>query len=121
MKHVVDIQKEGKTVVQGCRVATDFVSRLVGLMASREGATMLFPKCNSIHTFFMPRAIDVVFIEDKGRVLEVIASLKPWRFLAPRWKAKYVLELDSGFAQKVGIQMGSQLACAAQEDKRRWF
>ena len=50
--------------------ATTFKERLYGLMGKTNiSYGMLFPKCNSIHTFFMKEAIDVVGLNEKNEVI----------------------------------------------------
>ena len=44
---------------------TTFFSRLKGFMFERNiNKALLFNKCNSIHTFFMKEAIDVIFCDE---------------------------------------------------------
>ena len=108
------ITLDGKIVVAECRIARDPISRFLGLMGKTKvvaGTGVLFPKCNSIHTFFMRMPIDVVFIDDKGVVKEVIDGLKAWRMLLPRSKVRHTLELGSGHAKNLGIKTGVVLRC----------
>lgn len=108
------ILMNGQTIVGDCRVATDAFSRFLGLMGKKnvaKGSGVLFPKCNSIHTFFMRIPIDVVFIDGEGEVKEVIQALGAWRMLLPRFKAKHILELGAGHARDFGIRAGTRLKC----------
>ena len=41
------------------KVCTKFKDRLIGNMFKKNIQDMCFPKCNSIHTFFMFKPIDV--------------------------------------------------------------
>jgi uncharacterized membrane protein (UPF0127 family) len=104
--------KDGRTLIPTCRVATDFFSRFMGLMGrSSIGAdeALVFPRCNSIHTFFMRFPIDVVMVDAQGKVVDVIAHLGPWRMLLPRWNAKHVIELRADRSRELGIVPGTQL------------
>lgn len=95
-------------------VANSPWSRFLGLMGRKSipaDEAMVFPKCNSIHTFFMRFPIDVVMVGADGKVVEVIESLKAWRLLFPRWKAKHVIELRAGRARELGICVGTLLKC----------
>jgi len=97
-----------------CWVASNFISRLMGLMCRMElsdDEAVVFPRCNSIHTCFMYFPIDVVFVAQNGEVLEVLESLRPWRFLIPRRKARHAIEMGSGVAARKGICLGMQLKC----------
>lgn len=103
-----------EVVIPRCWLARDFFSRFLGLMGRtdlpREEA-VLFPKCNSIHTFFMRFPIDVAFVSKDGTVVEVVEGLTPWRMLAPRWSAAHVIETRSGLCRELGITTGAKLEC----------
>lgn len=104
------------------RVANRYLARLRGWMGRRNfapGEGLLFPHCNSVHTYFMFVPIDVVFLKEaspKGErplVLEVLSlrpQVRPWRPLPlAEWKASYTLELPAGVAQAWGLQTGDRL------------
>ena len=68
----------------------------MGRKALAPGEGLWIEPCSSIHTCFMRFPIDVVFLDEKLSVVRVIASMKPWRFSTWVWKARSVLELESG-------------------------
>jgi uncharacterized protein len=70
---------------------------------------MVFPKCNSIHTFFMRMPIDVVLVDAKGVVVGVEENLAPWRLLLPRKATRHVLELKAFRSRELGIKTGMAL------------
>lgn len=97
-----------------CRVARDFFSRLMGLMGRKTipaDEALLFPKCNSIHTFFMRFPIDVIFVSKDGTVVDVIEAMAPWRMLLPRQGAKHTIEMAGGRSRELGIEKGARLGC----------
>ena len=60
----------------------DFAVRL-GLMGRAhlpEGGALIFPGEKAVHTHFMRFPIDVVFYDRDMVVVDVIDSLRPWRF-----------------------------------------
>ena len=72
--------------------------RLLGLAFRRyppHGWALLFPRCRSVHTFGMRFAIDVVFLDSRGRVVRVVCGLRPGRIVLCR-RAESVLELRAG-------------------------
>lgn len=96
-----------------CRVqmAERFGARLRGLLFRPPLAlpqALLIRPCNSVHTFWMGYALDVVFLDRDGQVLRVRAHLKPWR-AASLHPAHAVLELAAGGAATWGIRPGSRL------------
>jgi uncharacterized protein len=92
-------------------VARSFFARLGGLLALprlRGGQALVLAPCNSVHTLFMRYAIDVVFIDKQGRVLDLVANLRPWR-AAWCWRAHAAVELASGQALANGLVPGALL------------
>jgi hypothetical protein len=85
--------------------AESFGSRLFGLLARRRlsrGEALLLAPCASVHTCFMRYAIDVVFLNRRGRVLKVVERLPPWRWTGCRG-AHATLELRAGQARLHGL------------------
>jgi uncharacterized membrane protein (UPF0127 family) len=78
-------------------VAKDFRTRLRGL-AWRERVTagpgLLFPHCSSVHTFGMRFALDIYFLDEQGRVLDLRRRVPPRRVLWRRG-ASAILEIPS--------------------------
>jgi uncharacterized protein len=91
--------------------ADSFFARLGGLLALprlRENQALVLAPCNSVHTFFMRYAIDVVFVDKQGRVLKLVEHLAPWR-AAGCWRAHAAVELAAGRARTHGLSAGVQL------------
>lgn len=106
------LKHNGNVVLSNCQVAVSFTSRFLGLMGRRRlnaSEGILFPNCNSIHTFFMRFPIDVVLLEKTGIVIGIIGHMKPWRLLWPKKKVNHILEMESGKAEKLGLQVGMSL------------
>ena len=96
-------------VVERLEVADGFWSRLKGLQFRRQlppGSGFLLIPCSSIHTCWMRFAIDLVMLDDTGRVVDIRASVPPWRFVIPKQKTHAILELPSGSAS---VSVGEQL------------
>lgn len=86
------------------------VRRLTGLIGRSElgsAAALRFTRCRSVHGLLMARAVDVVFSDADGRVVEVRA-LAPWRF-ARCAAAAQTFELRAGEAARLGIVPGVHL------------
>ena len=78
-------------------VATTHRSRLLGLALldrQRAGEGLLIPGCRNVHTFGMRFRLDVLFLDDEGRVLELRRAVPPGRFIRCPG-AMAVLELPS--------------------------
>ncbi|MEC8010698.1 MAG: DUF192 domain-containing protein [Pseudomonadota bacterium] len=78
------------------REAANFKERLCGLITLKlnpqEG--LLFRNANSLHTWFMKYPIDIIYLDNEGRILKIVPNLKPWRF-SLCLKAKHFLEVPS--------------------------
>ncbi|MFQ6137037.1 MAG: DUF192 domain-containing protein [Candidatus Hydrothermarchaeales archaeon] len=99
-----------------CSVADAFFSRLKGLMFKSslprdEGLLIEFSplsRSRSIHGFFMRFPIDLIFINEDLKVVE-IETLYPWRYYSPRKGCKWVLEVNKGVAKEKEIEIGDEL------------
>lgn len=81
-------------------LATSFTQRLFGLMGKRSlpvGDVWIFPRCRSIHTFFMRMAIDVVFLDAHHGVLGLEKGVRPWRIVRGPKGTVSVLEAGAGW------------------------
>jgi hypothetical protein len=93
-------------------VARSFLQRLVGLLGRRALAAdsgLLITPCNNIHTAFMRFPIDAIFLDEHARVLAIRSQMGPFRVAMSR-HAKACLELRSGNAAALGIEVGHCLA-----------
>lgn len=61
--------------------------------------------CNSVHTFGMQYALDLVYIDKYNKVRDLVANVKPWR-TSFCLQAKAVMELTAGSLQSLNIQRG---------------
>ena len=92
-----ELSINGKNTGVRVNKADTFFSKTLGLMGKETADPgLLITRCTSIHTFFMKTAIDAVFIDAKGRAVELIARLRPWRIVLPVRGASEVLELEPG-------------------------
>ena len=103
-------------VAREIETAFDRKARNRGLLGrwslADDGALILAP-CNSIHTFFMRFAIDVVFVDRDGRVRRARPSLRPWRIQAA-FRAFAVIEFASGALERSDTRAGDRLYLALE-------
>jgi uncharacterized membrane protein (UPF0127 family) len=64
--------------------------------------------CESVHTFFMKFAIDLIYVDRKNRVRKVRNAVPPWR-LSACLTAHSILELPAGTALQTGTRPGDEL------------
>ena len=75
-------------------------------LAPHEGLWIV--PCESVHTFFMRFAIDLVYLDRRNRVRKVRSAVPPWR-LSACLSAHSVLELAPGTIEKTRTEKGDQL------------
>jgi hypothetical protein len=84
---------------------------LLGRTSLPADAALVIAPCNSIHTFFMRFAIDVVFVARDGRVVRVSGAVPAWRIrLALR--AFAVVELAAYALERSDTREGDRLSLA---------
>ena len=93
-------------------VADTRATRDVGLLKHKglnAGEGLWIVPCQSVHTFFMKFAIDLVYLDKRRRVRKVRHAVPPWRVSGCIW-AHSVLELPAGTVAETGTQPGDQLS-----------
>lgn len=97
---MMKISHRGSLVADKVLAATSIGDRMMGLMfrsSPPQGANgLLIEPCNSIHTFFMKYALDIVFLDSHNVVVKVIRGLRPWRMTWMYFGAVKTLELPAG-------------------------
>lgn len=90
---------QDKLIASNVDVADTFISRIKGLLGKHslpENSALWIKDCPSVHTFFMKFSIDVIFLDKKMRVTNVVQNLKPWRCTRFfQYKNKSCIELTS--------------------------
>lgn len=80
-------------------MANTLFRRIKGLLGKKElksGQALILKPCDSVHTFFMRFPIDVLFVDKSNKIIEAIASLKPFRITALYFSARFAIELPAG-------------------------
>jgi uncharacterized membrane protein (UPF0127 family) len=99
-------------LVAKCEIANTIWSRFKGLIGraglSDDEAMWLLP-CNSIHMFLMRFPIDVVFLNQIGKVVSIKENVPPFHPGLFCFKAHSVLELKAGCVAKKLIRCGDVL------------
>lgn len=57
---------------------TKFTDRLKGLTFKKKiTEDYLFPRCQSVHTFFMKVNIDIIAINEAGKIIKIYRNISP--------------------------------------------
>jgi len=92
-------QTKNTVLAENASLAQTPLARMKGLLGRKElkpGEAIILKPCNSIHTFFMRFAIDILFIDKNNKVVKSIPSLKPFRITGIYLSADSAIELPSG-------------------------
>jgi uncharacterized membrane protein (UPF0127 family) len=84
---------------------------LLGRDSLLYGEGLWIAPCESVHTFFMRFAIDLVYLDRKQQVRKVRSEVGPWRMSAC-WSAHSVLELPAGTIVATRTERGDSLEFA---------
>jgi hypothetical protein len=120
---IIKNKSSGKIITSKCEIADSFFSRLKGLMlsSSRKDLLLVFPKegrlSSSIHMLFMNYPLDVLWINEKMKIVDVKKKIPPvnflkrktWKIYKPKEKAKYILELRIGKIEKSESKVGDEV------------
>lgn len=102
---------DARTVAEA-ELADTALTRMRGLLGRDgldRGTGLVLTPCNSVHTWFMRFAIDVLFLDRAGTVVRAVPSLVPFRLAWGGPRARTTIELPAGTADGLGIRPGTLL------------
>lgn len=76
------------------KMCISFKDRLIGNMFKKEVIDMCFPKCNSVHTMFMKKTIDIYMTDKNFKVLYVFKNVRPYKIILPKKGVYYTIETE---------------------------
>ncbi|HEX2240894.1 MAG TPA: DUF192 domain-containing protein [Actinomycetota bacterium] len=98
------VEHDGRVLAGQVAIASSMWARARGLLGRSElarGEALVLPKTKQVHTVGMTFPIDVLFLDENGRVLHLVRAMRPWRL--SRWvrRCRNVIELQAGAAADV--------------------
>ena len=113
-------QRTDEALAECVEVAVTRRDRRKGLLG-RSGldpaSAIVIAPCFSIHTMFMRFDIDVVFVDEDGRVLKIVRDMGPWR-IAVDPTAHAVVEFAAGRLRDRQVNAGDRLYLLEPGGKR---
>lgn len=88
--------------------ACNFIQRAFGLIFRKKLLTnevFHIKPCNSVHTFGMRYAIDIVYLDKTGVILKITKNMQKRR-ISWCFKARSVLEFKSNASDVLAMQIG---------------
>lgn len=87
-------------------IADTFYKRLTGLIGEKNiNYGLLFPKCNSIHTYLMKENIDIIGLDENNEVIYKYENLNKNRIIRIKndLKKTSILEMPANSTKKIKI------------------
>lgn len=85
-----------------------FSQSVTGLIF-RKPQNVYFRTHFGIHTFFMKYPIDVILLDESGKVMKIKKNLKPNKIFLWNFKYSRVVEMPEGTILKMGIDSGDKI------------
>lgn len=111
MKNII-LEINNEILTAKAQLADTFFSRFRGLMFRRSIAddyALYITPCNQIHMLNMRFAIDVVYLDDNGRVVKIDVNVQPNKICKTVKNARSVIEIKSFSAERFGINIGDTI------------
>ncbi len=108
----VTIWRNGVALFPRARVVRTPLSKLLGMLHRREigpDEALIFPRCRSLHTFFMRFAIDIAFLGRSGEVVRLFSSVGSGRCLFGGPEAAAALECGEKILASHEVELGQRL------------
>ena len=117
------IQNATKRVmlVSQTRVLRSLFAKTKGLMFSKplrdQGLIFRFNSLaiRQIHTFFVQEPIDVLYLDDSRKVVEIKRKLKPYRFYSPRHASQFIIEFPVSTLTAKNCSIGDHIQFAERD------
>ena len=112
----------GVVIADRVSVASTRQTRRTGLLKHTSlpaGEGLWIVPCHGVHTFGMKFAIDVVALDEAGRVIDLVAGMKPRRIRLPRRGTAGVLELPAGWLAHTGTEVGHRIELSVAPAQQR--
>ena len=78
------------------KMCNNIFNRFKGFMFTKNiNNCLCFPRCNSIHTFFMLNPIDVIMTDKNYKILYIFKNVKPFKIILPKKDVYYTFELPT--------------------------
>lgn len=100
-----------RPIVLRVRRARRWSERLTGLIgkpAPAAGTGLWLQPCAAVHTFGVRGALDLLFIDRRGRIVGICERVRSGR-VRGHWRAGAVLELRAGDVRRLDIRSGMRL------------
>ncbi|MCD1294734.1 hypothetical protein CUJ83_06945 [Methanocella sp. CWC-04] len=110
-------KSDGTIIARNIEFADTMLKQTIGLMFRRdipEDFAMIFDviweQYVDIHMMFVTFPIDLVYLNNEKKIVDLKKGLKPWTGMAtPKSPARYVIEMPVGTVEKFYLKEGGVL------------
>lgn len=89
------IQNKKSLEIKFCN---NILNRFKGFMFTKKiDKCLCFPKCNSVHTFFMIKPIDIIMTDKNYKILYIFKNVKPYKIILPKKNVYYTFEIPINY------------------------
>jgi uncharacterized membrane protein (UPF0127 family) len=103
------IRESGRQLGDRMDTADTFFRRFRGLMLTNslpKGAGLHIRPCRSVHSFFMKYSIDVLHLDEFGRIVGMEPRLRPGRIGQTFQGTHSIVELPAGTLEEADVRVG---------------
>ncbi len=108
-------ETRGTIIADRIRRTENFWQRLIGLLFSNRlnpGEGLWIEPCNGIHTIGMRFPIDVVMLDRRGDVIDILRDVPPFRIIRSKQGWMGTVEVYPGDLSSDVVQIGDRLRLA---------
>ena len=109
---IINNHTQNTIIASDAGFANTFLTRLKGLLGTKKldnGKGLVIRPCNSIHTFGMKYAIDVLFLDKHDSIVKTIKEMPAGKFSLCS-SSCYVIELPPGTIEATGTVVGDMVS-----------
>ncbi|TJY40722.1 DUF192 domain-containing protein [Cohnella pontilimi] len=103
------IRESGRQLADRIELADTFFRRFRGLMLTKslpKGTGLHIRPCRSVHSFFMKYSIDVLHLDEFGRIVGMEPRLRPGRIGQSFQGTHSIIELPAGSLEEADVRVG---------------
>lgn len=102
-------------ISRDARFCSSPMAKAIGLMFSKKsGKSLIFTfkkeKIVPLHMLFVFYPIDVLFLNQAKKIVEMKENFRPFSFYTPKSRAMYIIEMPYGSIRKFNVQINDRLS-----------
>lgn len=111
-----------QVVLERLTVCDTCFSRLRGLLGRNglgDDEGVFLSKVSSVHTLFMRFPIDIVFLDNKNRIVKIVECVKPYHLAFGSLRTSGTLEMACGKIRRDRFLIGDRIVFMENKEKAK--